>query len=170
MYIAALPQLRPITAEVPEPGNKASIFGALTTAASILEISSFFTLPRNTYESASIPITSSVIPLAAITILTCPELDLAMRAAVGWRLSPGRSASVLFKIWCGAPNTGKLIYSSLDTGEGNFDLRKVTALAHVDRGFFTFELMTYTLTTELKNPGAEASVIGSIILMVVPEN
>jgi len=102
-----------ITAEVPDPGRTASIVGALTTAASILGISSFFTLPHNTSGSVNIPITVSETPLAAITIQTYPDLGLALRAAVGWQLPPGRITPILFKIWRGAPSTGNLIYDML---------------------------------------------------------
>jgi len=159
-----------ITAEVPDPGRSASIVGALTTSVSILGISSFFTLPHNTSGNVNIPITASMTPLAAVTVQASPDLNLALRAAVGWQLPSGRITPILFKIWRGAPNTGNLIYSTLDTGEGNFDFRKVTALAHADRGFTTSGPVTYTLTAELTNPGTEASVIGPLTFMAVPEN
>jgi len=159
-----------ITAEAPDAGNTASIVGALTTTGSTQQLSSFFTLPNNTSGSVNIPITASATPLAAITVQTFSGLELSLRAAVGWQLPPGRITPILFKIWHGAPNTGNLIYSTLDTGEGNFDFRKVTALAHVDRGFTTSGPVTYTLTAELTNPGTEASVIGPLTFTAVPEN
>jgi len=150
--------------------NTASIVGALTTTGSTQELSSFFTLPQNTSGSVIIPITTSVTPLAALTVQASPDLDLSLRAAIGWQLPPGRTTPILFKIWRGAPNTGNLIYSALDTGEGSFDFRKVTALAHVDRGFTTTGLVTYTLTAELTDPGTAASVIGPLTFTAVPEN
>ncbi len=159
-----------ITAEAPDPGRTASIVGALTITGSTQALGSFFTLPNNTSGSVSIPITASTTTLAAITVQTSPDLELSLRAAVGWQLPPGRITPILFKIWRGAPNTGNLIYSAIDTGEGNFDFRKVTALAHVDRGFTTSGQVTYTLTAELTNPETSASVIGPLTFTAVPEN
>ncbi len=159
-----------ITAEVPDSDRTASIVGALTTTGSTQQISSFLTLPHNTSESVSIPISTSVTPLAAITVQTSCGLELALRAAVGWQLPPGPATHILFKIWRGAPNTGNLIYSAIDSGEGVYDFRKVTALAHVDRGFTTSGQVTYTLTAELINPGTAASVIGPLTFTAVPEN
>lgn len=159
-----------ITAEAPDPGHTASIVGALTITGSTQALSSFFTLPQNTFGSVNIPITASATPLAAITVQTSPDLELALRAAVGWQLPPGRITPVLFKIWRGAPNTGNLIYSALDSAEGNYDFRKVTALAHVDRGFTTSGLVTYTLTAELTSSGTAASVVGPLTFTAVPEN
>lgn len=159
-----------VTVEAPDPGHTASIVGALTTTGSTQELSSFYTLPNNTSGSVNIPITTSVTTLAAITVQTSPDLELSLRAAVGWQLPPGQITPILFKIWRGAPNTGNLIYSAVDTGEGNFDFRKVTALAHIDRGFTTSGPVTYTLTAELTRPGTEASVIGPLTFTAVPEN
>lgn len=159
-----------ITAEAPDPGHTASIVGALTITGSTQALSSFFTLPHNTFGSVNIPITASATPLAAITVQTSPDLELALRVAVGWQVPPGRITPVLFKIWRGAPNTGNLIYSALDSAEGNYDFRKVTSLAHVDRGFTTSGLVTYTLTAELTSPGTAASVIGPLTFTAVPEN
>ena len=159
-----------ITAEAPDPGYTASIVGALTTTGSTQQQSSFYTLPHNTTGSVSIPITTSATPLASITVQATPELELSLRAAVGWELPPQPSTRILFKIWRGAPNTGNLIYSALDSGEGHYDFRKVTALAHVDREFTTSGLVTYTLTAELINPGTAATVIGPLTFTAVPEN
>ncbi len=155
--------------EAPDPGHTASIQGALTITGST-QPSSFFTLPHNTSGSVRIPITTSGTPLAAITAQTSPDLELSLRATVGWELPPGRVTPILFKIWRGAPNTGTLIYSTIDTGEGNFDFRKVTSLAHVDHGFTTSGTVTYTLTAELTTPETVANVIGPLTFTVVPEN
>lgn len=159
-----------ITAEAPDPGRTASIVGALTITGSTQELSAFSTFPDNTSGSVSIPITTSATPLAAISVQASPDLVLALRATVGWQLPPGRITPILFKIWRGAPNTGNLIYSATDSGEGNFDFRKVTSLAHVDRGFAASGLVTYTLTAELTDPETAASVIGPCTFTAVPEN
>jgi len=159
-----------ITAEIPEPGHTASIVGAFTITGSTQAISSFSTLPDNNSGSVNIPITTSATPLAAITAQASPGLDLVLRASVGWQLPAGPVTPILFKIWRGSPNIGTLIYSAIDTGEGNFDFRKVTSLAHVDRGFAASGPVTYTLTAELTNPGTAASVIGPLTFTAVPEN
>ena len=159
-----------LTVEVPDSGHTASIVGALTITGSVQSLSSFFTLPQNTSGSVSIPITASGTPLAAITAEASPGLEISLRAAVGWLLPSGRITSILFKIWRGAPETGTLIYSALDSGEGTFDFRKVTALAHVDSGFTTSGPVTYTLTAELTNPGTAANVVGPLTFTAVPES
>lgn len=159
-----------ITVEIPDPGRTASIVGALTTTGSTQALSSFFTLPNNTSGSVSIPVTASVTPLAAITVQASPNLVLALRAAVGWQQTLGQRTPILFKIWRGAPNTGNLIYSTLDSGEGSFDSRKVTALAHIDHGFTTSGPVTYILTAEVTNPSASVNVIGPLTFTAVPEN
>jgi hypothetical protein len=159
-----------ITAEVLTPGRTLNIVGALTTTGSTQELGAFYTLPQNTSGSVTIPITNSATPLAAITVQASPSLILSLRAAIGWQLPPGPRVPILYKIWRGAPNTGSLIYSTLDSGEGDWDYRKVTALAHVDRGFDATGPVTYTLTAELINPGTTANVIGPVTFTAVPEN
>ncbi|NLX70244.1 MAG: hypothetical protein GX024_05025 [Clostridiales bacterium] len=102
----------------------------------------YYILPQNTSGAEDIPITNTPTPLASLTYTPASGNDI----------------------------TGNLIYSTLDTGEGNYDFRKVTALAHVDRGFTTSGPVTYTLTAELTNPGTEASAIGPLTFMAIPEN
>jgi len=159
-----------ITAEVLTPDSTINIVGALTITGSTQELGAFYTLPQNTSGSVTIPITNSATPLAAITIQASSDLELSLRAAVGWQLLPGPGTSILFKIWRGAPNTGSLIYSTLDSGEGSYDSKKVTSLAHIDRGFTTSGPVTYTLTAELTTPDTVTNVIGPITFTAVPEN
>ena len=159
-----------LTVEVPDPGHTTNIVGALIITGSVQPLSSYFTLPQNTSGSVSIPITAAGTPLAAITAQTSPGIKLSLRAAIGWSLPSGRITPIFFKIWRGAPNTGTLIYSALDSGEGAFDYRKVTALAHIDSGFTASGPVTYTLTAELTNPGTAANVVGPLTFTAVPES
>ncbi|MDR3540210.1 MAG: hypothetical protein P4L69_04475 [Desulfosporosinus sp.] len=158
-----------LTVEAPNPGLTANIVGALIITGSVQTLSAFFTLPQNTSGSVSIPITATGTPMAAITAETSPGLKLSLRAAVGWQLLSGLATPILFKIWRGAPNTGTLIYSTLDSGESSFDYRKVTALAHIDSGFTASGPVTYTLTAELTKLGAAANVVGPLTFTAVPE-
>lgn len=91
-----------ITVEIPNPGRTASIVGALTTAASVLEISSFFTLPQNTSGNVSIPITASVKPLAALTVQTSPDLRFSItsryRLATAARTLKKEAVAKLIKV------------------------------------------------------------------------
>lgn len=142
----------------------------MTITGSVQTFSSFFTLPHNTSGSVVIPITAAGTPLAAITAETSPGLKFSLRAAVGWLLSPGPVTPILLKIWRGAPNTGTLIYSALDSGEGFRDHGKVTALAHVDSGFTASGPVTYTLTAELPKSGTAANVVGPLTFTALPES
>lgn len=161
-----------LTAEAPDPDYTASIVGALTLTSNVQAVSDFFTLPQNTAGSAIIPIISTGTPLAALTVETSPNLKINLRATVGWTI-PSTSAysvtPVLCKIWRGAPVTGTLLYSALDSGESRFDYRVVTALAHVDSGFTVSEPITYTLTAEPANPKMAANVIGPLTFTAVPD-
>ncbi|AET67073.1 hypothetical protein Desor_1415 [Desulfosporosinus orientis DSM 765] len=159
-----------LTAEAPDPSYTASIVGALIITGSAQTLSSFFTLPQNTSGSVSIPITSADTPLAAITAESSPGLKFSLRAAIGWLVPSGSITPIIFKIWRGAPNTGTLIYSALDSGESPYDYRKVTALAHVDSGFTASGLVTYTLTAELTKPGTAANVVGPLTFTAIPES
>lgn len=159
-----------LTVEAPDPGHTASIVGALIITGSVETLSAFFTLPQNTSGSVSIPIIAAGTPLAAITAETSPGLKIVLRAAVGWQLTSSSITPILFKIWRGAPTTGTLIYSTLDSGEGSLDYRKVTALAHVDSGFTASGPVTYTLTAELTKPGTAANVVGPLTFTAVPES
>ncbi|AET70372.1 hypothetical protein Desor_4979 [Desulfosporosinus orientis DSM 765] len=159
-----------LTVEAPDPGNTANIVGALIITGFAQTLSSFFTLPQNTSGSVSIPITATGTPLAAITTEASPGLKFSLRAAVGWLVPSGSITPILFKIWRGAPNTGTLIYSALDSGESLYDYRKVTALAHVDSGFTASGPVTYTLTAELTKPGTAADVIGPLTFTAIPES
>ena len=159
-----------LTVEAPDPGHTANIVGALIITGSVQTLSSFFTLPQNTSGSVSIPITAAGTPLAAITAEASPGLKFSLRAAVGWLLPSRLITPILFRIWRGAPNTGTLIYSAQDSGEGSFDNRKVTALAHIDSGFTASGPVTYTLTAELTNPGTAANVVGPLTFTAVPES
>lgn len=159
-----------LTVEAPDLGHTASIMGALIITGSVETLSAFFTLPQNISGSVSIPITASGTPLAAIAAETSPGLKIALRAAGGWQLTSGSITPILFKIWRGAPTTGTLIYSTLDSGEGSLDYRKVTALAHIDSGFTTSGTVTYTLTAELPKPGTAANIVGPLTFTAVTES
>lgn len=160
-----------LTAEVPEPRNSISITGPVSFTGSREPLASFFTLPNNTADSVSIPLTTTGTPLAALTASVGPGVDVVLRAAIGW-LAPQTPSDIvtpiLFKIWRGAPFTGTLIYSALDTGETAFDFRKVTTLGHVDSGFTSSQTVTYTLTAELTKPGTAANVVGPLTFTVFP--
>ncbi|EHQ88498.1 hypothetical protein [Desulfosporosinus youngiae] len=161
-----------LTAEAPDPDHRASIVGAMTLTGAFPSVGAFYTLPQNTAGSVNIPIISTGAPLAALTVET-PELNVFLRASIGWATPspPIETATpVLFKIWRGAPDTGTLVYSALDSGEGNWDNRKVTALNHVDSGFTASGPVTYTLTVELINPGIAANVVGPLTFTVDPES
>ncbi|EHQ88497.1 hypothetical protein [Desulfosporosinus youngiae] len=164
-----------LTAEAPNPDHTASIVGALTLTGSVQPVGAFFTLPQNTAESVSIPITAHGTPLAAITLETYPGLKISLRAAIGWlrpRIIVGaRDIGIIFKIWRGAPGTGSLIYSTVDSGQIRNDNFKVTALAHVDSGFTASGPITYTLTAELLATSATGvNVTGPLTFTAVPEN
>lgn len=130
----------------------------------------YYTLPQNTTGAANIPIFNTPTPLVILTVTPGTGNNIGtVRANIGWEALTG-TTRVIFKVWRGAPNTGNLVYSATDSGEGNFDFRKVTTLAHVDRGFTTSGLVTYTLTAELTNPDTAASVIGPLTFTAVPGN
>lgn len=160
-----------LTAEVPEPRNLISITGPISLTGSREPLASFFTLPNNTADSVRIPLSTTGTPLAALTADVGPGVDVVLRATIGW-LAPQTTGDIitpiLFKIWRGAPFTGALIYSALDTGETAFDFRKVTALGHVDTGFTSSQTVTYTLTAELTRPGTAANVVGPLTFTVFP--
>jgi len=162
-----------LTAEAPDLNHAASIVGALTLTGSVQPVGASFTLPRNTADSVSIPITTDGTPLAALTVETHPGLVVTLRAAIGWAIpltSSNVVTPILFKIWRGAPVTGTLIYSARDSGESGRDYRKVTGLGHIDSGLTGSEPITYTLTAELTNLGTAANVVGPLTFTAVPEN
>ncbi|MEL4106135.1 hypothetical protein AAFA46_04745 [Oscillospiraceae bacterium WX1] len=162
-----------LTAEAPDINHAANITGALTVTASVQTIGAYAVLPQNTSGSVSIPLTTAGTPLASLTLPISAGMLVSLRAAAGLAFSSGTSSGtvpVLYKIWRGAPNTGILIYSTLDSGETGFDKFKVTALGTIDSGFTSTGQVTYTLTAELVNASAAASIIGPLTFTAVPEN
>lgn len=132
----------------------------------------FFVLRNNTTGSIAIPLTASPIPttLATLTLRSNFDCDKAvlLTATVGWlAVNNGTGldrVNVLFKIWRGNPATGTLIFSADDSGERDYDSRKITSFTHVD-GHFDLRSSRppiYVLTAELPDAGSAATVIGPV--------
>ena len=86
----------------------------------------YYILPQNTSGAVNIPIFNTTTPLATLTVTPASGNDIGtVRANIGWQ-AMNNPTQVIFKIWRGAPNTGNLIYSALDTGEGHYDFRKLS--------------------------------------------
>lgn len=160
-----------LTAEAPDPGKPATIIGPITFTAAPENANSpqfsFFTLPNNTVGGALIPILTTPTPLSAVTVQAAPGEATILRAGIGWMITPQPNifntvAGVLFKLWRGAPITGTLVSSALDSGDSNFDNRKVTRLLHIDTGFTASQPVTYTLTAELTTSSSSVNVIGPL--------
>jgi hypothetical protein len=160
-----------LTAEVPVAGYTASIAGALTFTVALASEVASYTLPQNTSGSVGIPVAAAGTPLASLTLPVTTGSIISLRAAAGWMVAASSSqvAPILFKIWRGAPTTGTLIYSTLDSGEASYDNNKVTALAHIDRGFTAAGQVTYTLTAELPDPASAVSIIGPLTFTALPQ-
>ncbi|CVK20727.1 MULTISPECIES: hypothetical protein [Sporomusa] len=132
----------------------------------------FYVLRNNTTGSVSIPLTLSPTPtpLASITLRSNFDCGRAvvLNATVGWLAVTNGTGidrvNVLFKIWRGSPATGNLIFSVVDSGESDFDNRKVTSFTHVDSNFDlrSSRPPSYFLTAELLDVGSAATVIGPI--------
>lgn len=134
----------------------------------------FYVLPNNTVGSVAIPLTLSPTPttLASLPLRCGCDCDcdynstVLLSATVGWQaITNGTGLSrvnVLFKIWRGAPVTGTLIFSTVDSAESTFDNGKVTSFSHVDSRSWALEAPVYVLTAELPYAGSAATVIGPI--------
>lgn len=119
----------------------------------------YYVLPNNTSGSVIIPVAASPQPIAFITAPLSSNQAMSLRAVIGWHGLSGIS-NVVFKIWRGAPVTGTLINSSLESSESGLDRNKVTNLSHVDTG--VFGTVTYMLTAELLDAARPAEIIGPI--------
>lgn len=130
---------------------------------------SFYTLPNNNANSASIPIPTTTQPVAIANIQVNTGNRILLRATVGWEAQTfgARGAEVLFKIWRGAPIAGILISSALDSGD--VDRNISTIFNHVDTGFTTSQRITYTLTVELTDPSTSARIIGPLTFTAAEE-
>lgn len=170
-----------LTAEAPDPGKPAAIIGPVALSAAPEEANSpqfrFYTLPNNTAGGAIIPILTAPAPLSAVTVQAAPGEAVILRAGIGWMISPqpdifNTVAGILFKLWRGAPITGTLVSSALDSGDSNFDNRKVTRLSYIDTGFTASQPVTYTLAAELTTSSSHVNVIGplTLALSTVPFN
>jgi len=164
-----------LTAEAPDPGKPATIIGPIAFSAAPEDANSpqfrFFTLPNNTAGGALIPILTTPTPLSAVTVQAAPGEATILRAGIGWMITPqpnifNTTAGILFKLWRGAPITGKLVSSALDSGDSNFDNRKVTRLSYIDTGFTASQPVTYTLTAELTSSSSSVNVIGPLTLAI----
>lgn len=134
---------------------------------------SFYELPNNIVGGALIPLSTTSIPLASVTISVNPSSQVILRGTVGWQ---GLAAepfnyeiSVLFKIWRGAANTGTLLYSIRDSSESWADRNKTTSFVHIDDHFTECKDVTYTLTAELAS-GGKANVVGPLLFAVTDIN
>ena len=124
----------------------------------------FYELPNNNVNEASIPISTTPIPLASLTLDAAPDSVITLRSNVGWQAVLGGRTNVLFKLWRGAPITGSLICSAEESAESSFDRYRVTSFLHVDSGFTTSQRITYILTVETPDVGRTVNVIGPVTI------
>ncbi len=154
-----------LTAELPDALTAAQVIGGLTFTSSeqVIPNSQFFytTLPNNTVGGASIPVTTATVPLASLLVKVIANDTVTLRSTIGWK-AQSVITNVLFKLWRGAPFTGKLVVSVLDSGESGFDNNKVTSFDGVDTGFTSAQDVDYVLTAETTDPGTSALVIGAM--------
>jgi len=131
----------------------------------------FFVLPDNTSGSVSKPIARSpaLTTLARLCLDSGRNFDaVLLTATVGWQAvtdaTGQEKVDVLFKIWRGAPGTGALIFSVVDSGESGFDSNKVPSFTHVDTSCDCRPLtqLRDPLTAELPDAGSAATVVGPI--------
>jgi len=122
----------------------------------------FYTLPNNNANSASIPIPTTTQPIAIANATVNTGSRVILRGTVGWEAQTLgiRGVEVLFRIWRGAPITGTLINSALDSGD--VDREIPTLFTHVDTGFTGPQSITYVLTAELTDPVTSARIIGPL--------
>lgn len=119
----------------------------------------YYVLPNNISGSVVIPVAATPQPIATITTTLENNEAMSLRAVIGWYGLSGIS-NVIFKIWRGAPVTGTLINSSLESSESSRDRNKVTNLSHIDTG--SFGTVTYMITAELVDAARPANIIGPI--------
>ncbi len=168
-----------LTAELPGAGTAAQVIGGLTFTAVPLELDIpnrgffFTTLPNNTVGGASIPVTTTPTPLSSLLTRVDANDTVFLRATIGWT-AQSRLSKVLFKIWRGAPFTGELVVSVLDSGEsvvvdGEFvaDRNKVTSFSGVDTGFTSEQDVVYVLTAETTDTETSAEVVGALTVTAV---
>jgi hypothetical protein len=162
-----------LTAETIDTETSAQVVGALTVTTTrypqVSPVFSYYTLPDNTAGSVLIPITTTPQPITSINIGVNTNDKVVLRGTAGWLITvPGiafLTTNVVFKLWRGAPVTGRLIFSVEDSSD--FDKNKVTSFAHVDTGFSAPQEVTYVLTAELTNINRSAAVIGALTLTAV---
>jgi len=161
-----------LTAETTAPGTLALIVGAMTMTGTRYPQNSpgfsFYALPDNTADSVIIPITTSPQPIALLNIEVSTSSEVVLMGTVGWKNTSQAAtpkASVIYKLWRGAPNTGSLIFSVNDSAD--VERNKVTSFAQVDTGFSASQNVTYILTAELTDPTKSANVIGALTLTAV---
>jgi hypothetical protein len=156
-----------VTAELPNAGTAAQVIGGLTFTTNQFDLTipdrrSFFTtLPNNMVGGASIPVTTVTVPLAALLVHVNANDNVTLRSTIGW-VAQAEPTSVLFQLWRGAPITGNLVVSVLDSGESSFDNNRVTSFDGVDTGFTSAQDVDYVLTAETTVPGTSALVIGAV--------
>ena len=126
----------------------------------------FYVLPNNTTGSVLIPVSATIQPIAFLSTTLNNNEAINLRAVIGWVGLSGIS-NVVYKIWRGAPVTGTLINSSLESSESGLDRNKVTNLAQVDTG--SFGTVTYILTAELLDPARGANIIGPLTFTAAKE-
>lgn len=127
----------------------------------------YYELPNNTSGSVTIPVSATPVPIAFITTTLNSNEAMSLRAVIGWFGLSGIS-NVVYKIWRGAPVTGTLINSSLESSESGLDRNKVTNLSHVDTG--SFGPVTYVLTAELVDAVRPANIAGPITFTASKES
>jgi hypothetical protein len=158
-----------LTAELPDVGTAARVTGGLTFTSAQYDVTIpdrqffFTTLPNNTVGSVLIPVSTITAPLSSLLTRVGANDTIFVRATIGWT-AQSRLSNVLFKIWRGAPFTGKLVASVLDSGESVADRNKVTSFSGVDTGFTSAEDVVYFLTAETTDPGTLAQVVGALTM------
>jgi len=111
-----------------------------------------------------LPPASEPVTLSCITVPVSKESPLVwLSATIGslsvFSLEPSR---LVFSIWRGQPDTGELIFSTADNGQGNGTSR-TTTFTHVDQPNRRFcRKITYCLTAQAFDNEDNINIIGPV--------
>lgn len=126
----------------------------------------YYTFPDNNAYGVSIPVSTIEAPIAAVNTYLEPGNQLALRVTVGWNATkygePFNRTDVLFRLWRGAPITGKLISSAKDSAEPRADSNKIITFSQYEGDFANAGEVTYTLTAQTLLAGSLANIIGGL--------
>ncbi len=134
----------------------------------------YYTFPDNNAYGASIPISSMETPFAIISTNVDAGNQVSLRVTVGWEaVKYGEDADgkiinrtdILFSLWRGAPISGTLICSAMDSGEPDVDNNKTITFSQYEDDFTESQLVTYTLTARSPLYKSQANIIGGLTVV-----